>query len=210
MSKKNKPPRPEPETLGLPLAGVDSHAHMDLDDFDADREDLLDRARACGVSRIGNVFLGPQAYHKNRHYFDHRPEVFFILGIHPGNADQCTPETVEAMRQAFAADPRLKALGVGAWAVVHCPEGAYGLDERGEYTALPSLRLSADEIKSTTGAGDAFCAGTLYGAHEGWRLADALRLGTAAAALSLGGHDTYSNILPVAESLRFYKEKGGR
>lgn len=111
MSKKNKPPRPEPETLGLPLAGVDSHAHMDLDDFDADREDLLDRARACGVSRIGNVFLGPQAYHKNRHYFDHRPEVFFILGIHPGNADQCTPETVEAMRQAFAADPRLKALG---------------------------------------------------------------------------------------------------
>lgn len=111
MSKKNKPPRPEPETLGLPLAGVDSHAHMDLADFDADREELLDRARACGVARIGNVFLGPEAYLKNRQYFDNRPEVFFILGIHPGNADQCTPEALEAMRRAFGTDARLKALG---------------------------------------------------------------------------------------------------
>lgn len=111
MSKKNKPPRLEPETLALPLAGVDSHAHLDLDDFDADREALLDRARACGVARMGNVFLGPQAYHKNRHYFDKRPEVFFLLGIHPGNADQCTPDALEDMRKAFTEDARLKALG---------------------------------------------------------------------------------------------------
>lgn len=111
MSKKNKPPRPEPETLGLPLAGVDSHAHMDLADFDADREELLDRARACGVARIGNVFLGPEAYRRNSNFFAHRPEVFFLLGIHPGNADQCTPAALEAMRQAFVSDARLKALG---------------------------------------------------------------------------------------------------
>jgi len=111
MSKKNKPPRPEPETLALPLAGVDSHAHLDLDDFDADREAVLQRARACGVARMGNVFLGPAAYRKNRHYFDQHPEVFFLLGIHPGNADLCTPEAVSDMRKAFQEDTRLKALG---------------------------------------------------------------------------------------------------
>ncbi len=111
MSKKNKPPRQEPETLGLPLGGVDSHAHLDLDDFDADREAVLERARACGVAHLGNVFLGPQAYLSKRHYFDKHPEVFFILGIHPGNADQCEPEALATMRQAFGADARLKAVG---------------------------------------------------------------------------------------------------
>jgi len=111
MSKKNKPPRPEPETLALPPCGVDSHAHLDLVDFDPDREELLDRARASGVARIGNVFLGPEAYRKNQGMFRNRPEVFFLLGIHPGNADQGTDEALEAMRQAFEADPRLRAVG---------------------------------------------------------------------------------------------------
>jgi len=110
MSKK-KTPRPEPETLGLAPGGVDSHAHLDLEDFDADRIELMDRALACGVSRVGNVFLGPAAYHANRALFDARPEVFFLLGIHPGNAADCTPETLEDMRNAFTTDPRLRAVG---------------------------------------------------------------------------------------------------
>lgn len=111
MSKRNKPPRPEPESLGLPPCGVDSHAHLDMDGFDADRAEVLDRALASGVARTGNVFLGPEAYQKNRHLFAGRPEIFFLLGIHPGDADQYSPEAVEAMRQAFGADPRLKAVG---------------------------------------------------------------------------------------------------
>ncbi|MBA4356234.1 MAG: TatD family deoxyribonuclease [Desulfovibrio sp.] len=111
MSKKNTPPRPEPESLLLPPCGVDSHAHLDMDEFAADREVLLNRALASGVARIGNVFLGPEAYRKNRQLFAQRPEVFFLLGIHPGDADQYSPEAVEAMRQAFQNDPRLKAVG---------------------------------------------------------------------------------------------------
>ncbi|MHC1701163.1 MAG: TatD family hydrolase [Humidesulfovibrio sp.] len=111
MSKKNKPPRPEPETLALPPCGVDSHAHLDLVDFDADREELMDRAKASGVARTGNVFLGPKAYRDNRRMFQNRPEIFFILGIHPGNADQYSPEAAQDMRQAFKTDPRLRAVG---------------------------------------------------------------------------------------------------
>ncbi len=111
MSKKNKLPRPEPETLALPPCGVDSHAHLDMVEFDADREELMDRAKASGVARTGNVFLGPEAYRKNRTMFRNHPEIFFILGVHPGNADQCTDEALEAMRRAFETDPRLKAVG---------------------------------------------------------------------------------------------------
>lgn len=104
---------------------------------------------------------------------------------------------------------KIRAFGVSTWAAIHCPEGAFGLDETMQYIALPSLRLPAGYIKGTTGAGDAFCAGALYGAHAGWTLRDALRLGTATAACSLGAGDSYSGVRPLKETLAFYREMGG-
>ena len=120
MSKKNKKPRPGPETLELPLCGVDSHAHLDMRDSEADEdgrelpddlEEVLRAAKNAGVARVGNVFLGPEAYERGRGLFAAHPEVFFILGIHPTDALQYTPERLEKMRAAFLADPRLRAVG---------------------------------------------------------------------------------------------------
>lgn len=106
-----KPPRTDPVTLGLPPCGVDSHAHLDGAEFDQDREAVLARARAAGLAQIGNVFLGPEDFSTRRHLFDGHAEVFFLLGIHPCDGQTCTPRALEAMRAAFAAEPRLKALG---------------------------------------------------------------------------------------------------
>ncbi len=103
----------------------------------------------------------------------------------------------------------LKALGVSRWAVIHAPEGAFGLDEQEEFVSLPCLKLPPDYIKGTTGAGDAFCSGVLYGAHEEMGLKDALRLGTASAAASLGEADANSGVRPATETLAFYREMGG-
>jgi len=107
---KNKP-RKEPESIELPLGGVDSHAHLDLDDFDEDREELLARAKDSGISHIINVFLGPDALEKNAHLFDNHPEVFFLLGIHPNEADQLTDNILDRMRTHFQTNPRLKGIG---------------------------------------------------------------------------------------------------
>ena len=89
---------------------------------------------------------------------------------------------VENMREALI---RMKELGVSAWAVIHCPEGGYGLDERGEYFALDSLKLPKGYIQGTVGAGDAFCAGVLYGAEKSWGLRESIEMGICAAAASL-------------------------
>ena len=80
---------------------------------------------------------------------------------------------------------RMKALGVSTWAVIHSPEGGFGLDENDHYVAIDSLKLPEGYIKGSVGAGDAFCAGVLYAAWRGWALAEAIELGTAAAACSL-------------------------
>lgn len=84
-----------------------------------------------------------------------------------------------------AALHRLKALGVSRWAVIHCPEGGYGVDENGNYIETESVPLPREAIKGTVGAGDAFCSGVLYGAYKGLPLLDAIELGNAAAACSL-------------------------
>ena len=90
MSHK-KVERIDPLTQALPCVGCDSHAHLDGEEFDADREEVLARARAAGVATIGNIFLDPDRWRRRRGYFDAHPEVFFVLGIHPCDGQQCTP-----------------------------------------------------------------------------------------------------------------------
>lgn len=111
MSKKKKTKRPEPESLGLSPVGVETHAHLDMDEFAEDLDEVLERAAGSGVANIGQVFLGPSAYGKNRALFNGRKGFFFILGVHPHDATSLDQAALDAMRQAFAADPALKAVG---------------------------------------------------------------------------------------------------
>lgn len=80
---------------------------------------------------------------------------------------------------------RMKEMGVSIWAVIHTPEGGFGLDENDNYIALDSLKLPEGYIKGSVGAGDAFCAGVLCAAEHGDGLKEAIELGIAAAAASL-------------------------
>lgn len=112
----------------------------------------------------------------------------------------------EHMEEALG---RMKELGVSAWAVIHCPEGGYGLDENGSFVSMNSLRLPEGYIKGTVGAGDAFCAGVLYGAHKKWSLEESIRLGicTAAASLSEPGATEWVGSL---EDVMKLEEKFGK
>ncbi len=110
MSHKKKE-RISPLTLQLPCAGVDSHAHLDGSAFDADREEVLERAQVAGVARIGNVFLGVDVYRERREMFAAHPEIFYLLGTHPCDGMQCDAKEIEGMRAAFLEDTRLKAVG---------------------------------------------------------------------------------------------------
>ena len=110
MSKKTTL-RPNADTLGLPPTGADSHAHLDSEGLLEQLPDIMARASAAGVASIGQVFLHPEAYHAHRESFAAYPSLFFLLGIHPCDARQCTGGTLKAMREAFAGDPRLRAVG---------------------------------------------------------------------------------------------------
>lgn len=99
---------------------------------------------------------------------------------------------------------KLKQMGVARWAVIHAPEGGFGLDENGNYVRLPSLRLPEGFIAGTVGAGDAFCAGVLYAAYKGCDLEDGLRYGIAAASCSLNAPGGADGVRPIGEALSLY------
>lgn len=85
---------------------------------------------------------------------------------------------------AIAATQLLEA-GVKQRVVIHCPEGAWGVEKGKEGMWVPSFMLARNEIIGSVGAGDAFCAGILYGCHEKWSLADSLKLAHACARSNL-------------------------
>ncbi|MDR1125827.1 MAG: TatD family hydrolase [Deltaproteobacteria bacterium] len=116
MSKKkhhNGPqaPLPDPASFRLPRTGVESHAHLDVRHFDEDRAAVLERAKAAGVARIGQVFMSSGLWEKGKDYFLPHPEIFFLLSIHPTEAEQLTDEEYERLRAIIKAEPRVRAVG---------------------------------------------------------------------------------------------------
>jgi len=95
----------------LPHGGADTHAHLVMEDFNADLRATLERAAACGVSHIGNVLLSAEEYEQSRRLFADCPQVFFILGIHPNESDRCGPETLSGLRSLVRSDARIRAVG---------------------------------------------------------------------------------------------------
>jgi sugar/nucleoside kinase (ribokinase family) len=94
--------------------------------------------------------------------------------------------------------------GVSTWAVIHCPEGGYGIDSKGTYKESPTIDLPPGYIKGKVGAGDAFCSGVLYAASQGESLEEGRELGNAAAAASLSEPGASEGMKPVSvlKSLR--------
>jgi sugar/nucleoside kinase (ribokinase family) len=87
----------------------------------------------------------------------------------------------DSLRQAARA---LLDAGVNELVAIHFPEGAYALT-RSEECYQPSCPIKSEDIVDSTGAGDAFCAGLIYGLHENKSLRELLQWGTVSARFNL-------------------------
>jgi sugar/nucleoside kinase (ribokinase family) len=84
--------------------------------------------------------------------------------------------------------------GVNDLVVVHFPEGAYLLARDRSEIIQPSLHLPDNFIAGSTGAGDSFCAGMLYGIHQGWSYDKTLRFAVCAGGMNLSDVTTTGGI----------------
>jgi len=84
--------------------------------------------------------------------------------------------------------------GVRRKVILHCPEAGFCLDADGTFTVVPSLKLEKGFIKGTVGAGDAFCAGCLYGIYNGMDAQTMLEFASGAACCNLMAEDSVSSM----------------
>jgi len=75
------------------LRFVDTHIHLDDAQFDEDRDDVIDAAHEVGVTRLINIGYEPGVWETTLALADRRPEIGFVLGLHPGSTDRWSAET---------------------------------------------------------------------------------------------------------------------
>ena len=100
--------------------------------------------------------------------------------------------------------------GVREWVVIHFPEGALAAHADGRVLYQGSVLLPQDEIAGTTGAGDAFGAGLLFGLHEGRPMEECLRDAVCAAAACLTAVNCSGGITSLEQSLKLGAAHGFR
>jgi sugar/nucleoside kinase (ribokinase family) len=100
--------------------------------------------------------------------------------------------------------------GVSALAVVHFPAGCVAAAPGGRTWRQGSVRLPRNQVRSTTGAGDAFAAGVVLGLYQGWPVGRCLRLAVASAAACVRGPDTSGGLKDADACLAEADEAGYR
>lgn len=102
---------------------------------------------------------------------------------------------------------RMVECGVKDKVIVHAKEISFLLDARtGEFCEVHSLKIPADRIKGSVGAGDAFCAGCLYGIFNGYENTQMLEFASAVAASNLFAANSVDGILSKNEILQIANE----
>jgi TatD DNase family protein len=91
---------------------VDSHCHLDFDDFREDLTGVLERARAAGIVAMVCVGSGADLATAERAVAlaQREPDVFAAIGIHPHDAAKITPEVWPALEELARKD---RVVGIG-------------------------------------------------------------------------------------------------
>ncbi len=88
----------------------DTHCHLDIEKFDADRVDVLKRAERAGVTRFLLPGLDWQSSKKVVAMVKDDPRLYAAVGVHPTEAGTFQREQLEQFRQ-LAGNPKVVAIG---------------------------------------------------------------------------------------------------
>lgn len=89
---------------------IDTHCHLDLPEFDEDRDEVLKRARNSGFESFMVPGIELDAMGKIIEMAESEPDVYFASGIHPNNAAELIPDWLDHVRKN-ASHPKCRAIG---------------------------------------------------------------------------------------------------
>lgn len=209
-----------PEDIQLPLLNC-SILHIGyillLDSFDAEDPEygtvmarFLHQVQQAGIKTSVDVVSDSSGEYSAKiipalKYSDYviinEIECCSIWDMDPRKADGTLDQAV--IRQAME---RTMQCGVAEKVIVHAKEAGFCLSSDGSFTVVPSLKLSSNQIKGSVGAGDAFCAGCLYGIYQDFDDKSILEYASAAAACNLFSENAVDGMRPKQEILQMMEE----
>jgi TatD DNase family protein len=83
----------------------DSHCHLDVSEFDADREAVLQRARAAGVDRQLIPAIDAASWPGIKSLCEREPGLFPAYGLHPLMLDRHRPEHLQQLAEWLQREP---------------------------------------------------------------------------------------------------------
>src|SRR6266850_911530 len=101
-----------PHSKTSPMELIDSHAHIDFPQFAEDRDAMLARARAAGVSTLLAIGTGPgpEKLDSALPFAEQHDWIYATVGIHPHEAKEVTPQRLEELTR-LAQHPKVIAWG---------------------------------------------------------------------------------------------------
>ncbi|KQY14385.1 TatD family hydrolase [Rhizobium sp. Root482] len=186
---------------------IDTHCHLDFPDFEAERDAIVERARAAGIGQMITISTRVKKFDTILGIAETYPNVFCSVGTHPHNADEeLDIETEDLVR--LSRHPKVVAIGEAGldYFYDNAPRDAQAIGLRrhiaaARQTGLPLVihsRSADDDMAAilTEEMGKGAFPFLLHCFSSGPDLA---RIG-----VSLGGYVSFSGILtfPKSEELR--------
>lgn len=89
---------------------IDSHAHIDQDAFDEDRDAVVERAREAGIKYMLNVGCDIESSYRSVELSELHDFIFATAGVHPHDVKTIDDDTYRHLRELLS-HPRVVALG---------------------------------------------------------------------------------------------------
>lgn len=100
---------------------IDTHAHLDYPDFEADLEGVIARAAEAGVTRIISIGTGIESSRRAVALTERFTNLYAVIGIHPTNVMEEGFDFLPALRE-LALHPKVVAIGETGIDYHHVPE----------------------------------------------------------------------------------------
>lgn len=89
---------------------IDSHAHLDSGQYDADRPETIERAHQNGISHILSIGCDLASSRKNIELAQQYEQIYAAVGVHPHDAGDINDQTLEQLRLMLD-HPKVVAVG---------------------------------------------------------------------------------------------------
>jgi TatD DNase family protein len=94
----------------LTLRIIDTHAHLDMPEFNRDREEVIDRAKDKGVSTIITIGIDLESCRKAIDLAEKHPGIWAGIGIHPQESKGVSKQDVDKLEE-LARHPKVVGIG---------------------------------------------------------------------------------------------------